>query len=81
MTTRVKTREDRFIEVGWGFHGVLLGSRMFWALMWMMLEKVLGVGAVRRWFYLATKPSHVGVDVNGLACLLHCSMTCNRQTR
>jgi hypothetical protein len=23
------------------------------------------------WLYLAAKPSHVGVNVNGLACLLH----------
>jgi hypothetical protein len=34
-----------------------------------MLE-VLVVGALRRWLYLAAKPSHVGVDVDGLACPL-----------
>jgi hypothetical protein len=33
------------------------------------------------WFYLAAKPSHVGVDVDGLACPLHCPMTCSYQTR
>jgi 4-aminobutyrate aminotransferase-like enzyme len=27
MTSKAQTREDRFIEVDWGFHGVLLGSR------------------------------------------------------
>jgi hypothetical protein len=29
MTSGAQTREDRFIEVGWGFHDVLLGSRVF----------------------------------------------------
>jgi hypothetical protein len=29
------------------------------------------------WLYLATKPSHVGVDVDRLACLLHRPMTCS----
>jgi hypothetical protein len=33
----------------------------------MTLEKVLGVGAVRHWFYLAAKPPHVGVSVDRLA--------------
>jgi hypothetical protein len=37
----------------------------------MTLEKVLGVGAVRHWLYLVTKPSYVGVDVDGLSCPLH----------
>jgi hypothetical protein len=37
-----------------------------------MLEKVLGVDVVRHWLYLAAKPSHLGVDVDGLSCLLHC---------
>jgi hypothetical protein len=43
--------------------GVLLGSRVFLALRWMTLEKVLGVGAVRCWLYLAAKPPHARVDV------------------
>jgi hypothetical protein len=34
----------------------------------MTLEKVLGVGFVRHWLYLVVKPSHVGVDVDRLAC-------------
>jgi hypothetical protein len=34
-----------------------------------------------RRLYLAVKPSHVGVDVDGLACPLHSPMIYNRQTR
>jgi hypothetical protein len=41
---------------------------VFLALRWMTLEKVLGVGFVRHWLYLVVKPSHVGVDVDRLAC-------------
>jgi hypothetical protein len=33
------------------------------------------------WLYLAAKPSHVGVNVDGLAYPLHRPMACNRQTR
>jgi hypothetical protein len=33
------------------------------------------------WLYLGAKPSHVGVDVDGLACPLHCPMACSRQMR
>jgi hypothetical protein len=46
-----------------------------------MLEKILGVGAMRHWLYLAAKPSHVGVDVDRLGCPLHCPMTCSHQMR
>jgi hypothetical protein len=31
--------------------------------------------------YLTAKPSHIGIDVDGLACPLHCPMVCNHQTR
>jgi hypothetical protein len=32
--------------------------------------------------YLAAKPSHIGgVDVDGLTCPLHRTMTCSHQTR
>jgi hypothetical protein len=41
MTSGAQTKEGWFIEVGWGFHGVLLGSRAFWALKWMMPEMSL----------------------------------------
>jgi hypothetical protein len=33
------------------------------------------------WLYLSAKPSHVGVDVDGLACLLHHPMAYNRHMR
>jgi hypothetical protein len=33
---------------------------VFLALKWTTLEKVLGVGVVRRWFYLAVKVLGVG---------------------
>jgi hypothetical protein len=33
------------------------------------------------WLYLAAKPSHVGVNVDGLACPLHRPMVYNHQTR
>jgi hypothetical protein len=46
-----------------------------------MLKKVLrGIASWCR-LYLATKLSHVGVDVNGLACSVHCPLACSRQTR
>jgi hypothetical protein len=45
-----------------------------------MLGTVLGDIALWHRFYLAAKPSHVGVDVDGLACPLHCPMACSRQT-
>jgi hypothetical protein len=32
------------------------------------------------WLYLAAKPSHVGVDVDGLAYTQHCPMAYIRQT-
>jgi hypothetical protein len=65
MTSGAQTREGQFVELGWGFHGVLLSSQTFKALRWMTLLKVLGVVAMVRWLYLAAKASHVGVDVDG----------------
>jgi hypothetical protein len=40
-------------------------------------------GDVASWcrLYLATKPSHVGVDVDGLACPQHHPTVCSHQTR
>jgi hypothetical protein len=81
MTSVTQTREGQFVEVGWGFHDVLVGSRVFLPLRWTMLEKVLRVGAMRRWFYLTAKPPHVGVSVDGLAYPLHRPMTCSCQMR
>jgi hypothetical protein len=44
-----------------GFHDILINSRVFsLALRWVTLEKVFGVGAVRRWLYLAPKALGVG---------------------
>jgi hypothetical protein len=51
--------------------GILLGSWVFLVLRWTTLKKVPRVGAVRCWFYLAAKPSHVGVIVDRLAYPLH----------
>jgi hypothetical protein len=36
-----------------------------------MPKIALGDIALRRWRYLAANPSHMGVDVDGLACPLH----------
>jgi hypothetical protein len=44
-----------------------------------MLEKVLRYIASRCWPYLVAKSSHVGVDVDGLACPLHRPTAYNRQ--
>jgi hypothetical protein len=60
--------------------GVLLGSRVFLALRWTMPGMFLGDVASHRRLYLAAKPSHVGVNVDGLAYLLHHPTTCSRQT-
>jgi hypothetical protein len=56
--------------------GVLLDSRVFLALRWMMLEKVLGVDAVRCQLYLAAKASHLEVDADGLSYPLHHPTIC-----
>jgi hypothetical protein len=53
-----------------GFHSVLVGSRDFLMLRWVMLEKVLGVSAVRSWPYLVAKPSQEGVEIDGISCPL-----------
>jgi hypothetical protein len=46
-----------------------------------MLEKVPIDVASWCWPYLVAKSSHTGVDVDGLACPLHRSMTSNHQMR
>jgi hypothetical protein len=46
-----------------------------------MLRMVLGDVASWHRLYLVAKPSHVGVDVDGLACPLHRAMACSRQTQ
>jgi hypothetical protein len=47
MTSGAQTRDGQFIEVSWGFSGVLISSRVFLALRWTTHEKVLGVGVMR----------------------------------
>jgi hypothetical protein len=42
---------------------------------------VLGDTASWYWLYLVTKPSNMGVDVDGLPYPLHRPMTCSHQTR
>jgi hypothetical protein len=42
MTSRAQTRESRFVEVGQGLHGFLLGSHVFWVLRWTPLRTSLG---------------------------------------
>jgi hypothetical protein len=71
MTSGAQTRGGWFIEVDWGFHGILVGSRVFWLPRWTMLEKVPDDVVSLCWPCLMAKPSHVGVDVDGLAYLLH----------
>jgi hypothetical protein len=46
-----------------------------------MLENILGEIASQCWPYLVAKSSHVGVDVDGLACPLHHCAACSHQTR
>jgi hypothetical protein len=65
MASGALDRGDGFIEAGHGFSGILLGSR---TLRWMMPGMIFGDVASRHRLYLAAKPSHVGVDVDRLAC-------------
>jgi hypothetical protein len=41
-----------------------------------VLEKVLGVGAMRSWPYLTTKSSQLGVDVDGISYPLRRPIAC-----
>jgi hypothetical protein len=58
MTSGAPTREGQFVEVGWGFHGVLLGTRVFWALRWttpgMRLGEVASQSGLTLWLSLPT---------------------------
>jgi hypothetical protein len=76
MTSGAQTREGRFIEVGWGFHGVLIGSREFLTLRWMALEKVAIAGFVRCWLYLASKALGVGPARHCLVLLYDSGQWC-----
>jgi hypothetical protein len=46
-----------------------------------MPRMILGDAIVLHWLYLAASPSHVGVDVDRLACPLHRPMACSCKTR
>jgi hypothetical protein len=81
MVSEAQGREGQVVEICRGFHGVPAGSRVFLAPRWMMLEKVLGVDVVRHWLYLADKPSHIGVDEDGLSFPLHRPTVCSHRTR
>jgi hypothetical protein len=70
MAKDTPSRGGRFVMVDWGFHNLLICSGVFLVLRWMMLEKVLGVSAVRCGHYFVAKPSQVGVDVDGTSCPL-----------
>jgi hypothetical protein len=41
-----------------------------------VLDKVLGVGAMRSCPYLVAKPSQEGVDADGMSCPLRCPTAC-----
>jgi hypothetical protein len=46
-----------------------------------MSGMIFGDIASRHWLYLAAKPSHVGVDVDRLACPLHRPTAYSHQSR
>jgi hypothetical protein len=46
-----------FIRVSWCFHALLIYFGVLLASRWKMFKRILGVGAVRKWPVLATKPS------------------------
>jgi hypothetical protein len=77
MPMGAQTRNGQFIEVSEGFHAILIGSKVFLPPRWIIFEKVPRDVASRCWPYLVAKPSHVGVDVDGLACPLHRPTACS----
>jgi hypothetical protein len=79
MASGASSSEGQFVGVSWGFHGILVCSRVFLELRWKMFERILEVGGVRNWPYLAAKPSQVGVHVEGTSCLLCHPTTDGRQ--
>jgi hypothetical protein len=71
MTREAPSRGGRFVGVGWYLHGLLVYSRVFLALRWMMLEKVLRVAASWGQPSLEAKPPQVGADVDRASRPLH----------
>jgi hypothetical protein len=78
MATGGPDQEGQFIEVGQGILSVLPGIRML-----RLTVPRTALGDIASWhqLYLAAKPLQVGLDVDGLAFLLHCPMTCSNQMR
>jgi hypothetical protein len=64
----------RFVVDGQSFNGILLGSQVFYLVPKCFCAEVDDAqdGSWRRCFvvllYLAAKPTHVGVDADGLTC-------------
>jgi hypothetical protein len=46
MAKEAPSREDRFVEISWGFYDILVYFGEFLVLRWTMLEKVLRVAAL-----------------------------------
>jgi hypothetical protein len=57
MAREAPSRGDHFVEVSWGFHGLLACSGVFLMPRWTTLEKVLGVAALWGWPCLVAKSS------------------------
>jgi hypothetical protein len=73
MTSGAQTQDSQFIEVGWRlprcshqFQSLLLPLGHF-----LQLPGVLGDEMTSGCLYLVTKPSHMGVDMDGLDYPLH----------
>jgi hypothetical protein len=76
MASGARDWEGQFVVVGQRFHGFILGSRVFFLVLGRFWRRCFAT-----LLYLAAKPTHVGVDVERLACPLHCFMACGRQMR
>jgi hypothetical protein len=82
-------RPRRLVRNGWTglLHhsswilGVLLGAWIFFALRWTMPGTFLGDVSSQHLLYFAAKPFHVGVDADGVGCLLQCPTTYSYQMR
>jgi hypothetical protein len=73
--------------VGWGFLAFFSPPMCSFWLSGVLGAEVVGArddswrGHFTVWLYLAAKPSHMGVDVDGLACPMHWHMVRSCQTR
>jgi hypothetical protein len=46
MAKEAPSKEDRFVEISWGFYDILVYFGEFLVLRWTMLKKVLRVAAL-----------------------------------